>query len=151
MLFILPVHDAVTLVFQPDAANAVFAGITIIAVEKIRVGLQAGMASDQAIPLGGQALVGILRRHAGKIAIHALAEAFACCEMGGIFTAFQVISLDDIVAVVEVISGDIFASESVIVLDDFFPEKLMESFLCNTQNRSRPRIERCLLFFILFL
>ena len=153
---VLLIEDAVALLLQADAPEAVLTPMACIAVEEIGVVVLRGVATKHPVVGANSETVvaelGVLPDiDAAEVAIHAVCETVERGAVQAILTVLQVVSFNDIFTIVEVIPGDIFTVKPMIVLHDFLPDEHLYSLLRKRNSADVSGVQCIDLFRVLFL
>lgn len=110
---------------ETDTSDAILARIAVVAGNEIGVRLLAGVATDESVAFDGEGLVAVLGRCAGEIAIQAVLEPLAGRDVRTVLAALQVVSFDDVLAVVEVVARHLLTLEAVVTFHDLLSNEFL--------------------------
>jgi hypothetical protein len=148
---VLFVENAVLMLLEPHTTEAVFATETVVAVCDI-VGLtHTSLTTENVVSVGRERIVRKLGRNHAEVAVVCVTVALQGAAMPAVFTVFQIVPVYDVLAVVEIITGDILAVKSVIEFHDFFSGETSNARFGGRNRATITKIQRADLLFIVFL
>lgn len=113
---VLLVQNAVLLLLESDAADAIFAIETVVTVGDVARGTHTSLTAQDILTVGSEAIECMLAFICGKITVLRITKTFERRTMSAIFAILEIVAVDDVFAVIEVVSGHILAMETMVKL-----------------------------------
>ena len=127
--------------------------MTVIAVKKVCARVHARVTAENSVPPTDREAV-IAERTTGcrtrEVTVKRIRETLHCCRVPAVLAILEVITLENISAVIEVITNHILTIETVVVLHDFLPDKFGNTLLRKLNGLPMACIEFCKFPSILF-